>query len=45
MDSLTKKIIAILRRDGRASYSDIAREARHHAGQRRQPRQSTVPVW
>jgi DNA-binding Lrp family transcriptional regulator len=26
MDSLTKKIIAILRRDGRASYSDIARE-------------------
>ena len=26
MDQLTKKIIAILRRDGRASYSDIARE-------------------
>jgi DNA-binding Lrp family transcriptional regulator len=26
MDQLTKKIIAILRRNGRASYSDIARE-------------------
>ena len=26
MDQLTKKIIGILRRDGRASYSDIARE-------------------
>jgi DNA-binding Lrp family transcriptional regulator len=26
MDQLTKQIIAILRRDGRASYSDIARE-------------------
>ena len=26
MDQLTKKIITILRRDGRASYSDIARE-------------------
>lgn len=26
MDQLTKEIIAILRRDGRASYSDIARE-------------------